>query len=174
MSKLNLTGQRFSRLLALRDSGKRERGEVMWLCECDCGKLVEVLGSSLKRGNTKSCGCLRRDVLQGRKNRGKDNPYYKHGFYVNGKTRLIGIYYGMRTRCYNRGNKDYKYYGERGVTICDKWLNSLASFRDFALSNGYEDNLTIHRKDNDKGYYPENCEFITRSEHSRKSNEERR
>lgn len=174
MSKLNLTGQRFSRLVVLEDTGKRQHGKVVWLCKCDCGKFTEALSASLRSGNTKSCICSRGGMLQGRKYKGKNNPHYKHGSCVNGRTRLVGIYYGMRNRCYYRGSMGYKYYGGRGITICDEWLDSFTVFRDFALNNGYKNGLTIHRREKDVGYCPENCEFITRSDHSKKSNEERK
>lgn len=78
--------------------------------------------------------------------------------------RLQRIYYGMKTRCYNRNNHNYKCYGARGITICNEWLSNSKSFYKWALSNGYADNLSIDRIDNNKGYYPDNCRWITTKE----------
>ena len=77
---------------------------------------------------------------------------------------LYNAWSGMKKRCYVPQNKSYKYYGAKGVTVCDEWRNSFDSFAEWAYSNGYEDTLTIERIDNDKGYCPENCKWITKSE----------
>lgn len=86
----------------------------------------------------------------------------KHGL---SKTRLYSIYFDMKQRCYNPNNQHYRWYGEKGIDICEEWLgdNGLQNFFEWALDNGYNDNLTIDRIESDKGYYPENCQWITQS-----------
>ena len=75
--------------------------------------------------------------------------------------KLYGVWKGMRQRCYRENSKHYKDYGGRGITVCDEWRGSYLSFRGWALENGYRFGLTIDRRDNDKGYYPDNCHWIT-------------
>lgn len=93
----------------------------------------------------------------------------KHGE-AKPPTRLYKIWLGIKQRCYNSKNPDYCFYGGRGIKVCDEWKNSYIAFRDFALSHGYKDNLTIDRIDNDGNYEPDNCQFLTKSEQTQKRN----
>lgn len=88
------------------------------------------------------------------------------------KTRLYSIYSGMKQRCYNSNNQHYQWYGGKGITICDEWLgdNGLQNFFEWSFCHGYNDNLTIDRIDNSKGYSPNNCQWITASENSKRAN----
>ncbi len=88
------------------------------------------------------------------------------------KTRLYSIYSGMKQRCYNPNSQPYPLYGGKGITICDDWLgdNGLQNFFEWSLSHGYNDNLTIDRLDSSKGYSPDNCQWITASENSKRAN----
>ena len=96
-----------------------------------------------------------------------NNPNYKHG----GKgTRLYNIWNNMKQRILNPKNKDYKNYGGRGITICYEWLEFIP-FRDWAMNNGYADNLEIDRINNNLGYSPENCQWITQKENMRKQSQ---
>ena len=79
-------------------------------------------------------------------------------------TRLYMIWQGMKARCYNVHNASYHSYGGRGITICDEWKNSFESFMKWAYENGYDDSLTIDRKDNDGNYEPQNCQWATMKE----------
>ena len=89
---------------------------------------------------------------------GSLNSNYKDG---RKGTRLYSIYRNMRTRCYNKNTTSYKDYGARGITVCDEWLNDYKLFSDWAMSNGYRDDLTLDRINYDKGYSPDNCRWVT-------------
>jgi hypothetical protein len=83
------------------------------------------------------------------------------------KSRIYSTWLSMRERCNNKNNKSYKNYGAKGIKVCDDWQNDFVKFYEFALQNGYKDNLTIDRIDSKLGYYPENCRFMTISEQNR-------
>ena len=173
----DLTGQRFGRLLVLYDSGKRDRNyHKFWMCKCDCGSLKLVSSTHLKSGHTKSCGCLRKEIQikngHESKNqfRKKNQLNYKHG---GSYTRIYEIWHGMKKRCYGVKSKDYKYYGKKGVEICKDWKDDYMAFKNWALSSGYKDDLTIDRIDNAGNYEPSNCQWLTNLENVRKGNQER-
>ena len=153
----NLTGQRFGRLVVLDELRERKSGHIEWLCKCDCGQFTEVRGGHLKSKRIKSCGCLRKEVVSKR--------FYKHG---GTGTRLYKVLNDMKQRCYNPNDSAYKYYGGRGISVCEEWLDNYPVFKEFALSCGYTNELTIDRKDNDGNYEPTNCHFISQAENSRK------
>ena len=130
-----------------------KKNKRYWLCKCDCGKYTVQCIGDLRAGKVKSCGCNRYEPLL------KRNTI--HG---ESKTRLYHIWRGIKTRCQNTNHGDYKNYGARGIEICNEWNNSYITFRNWALSNGYTDDLTIERKNVDGNYCPENCCWITKSE----------
>lgn len=160
MRRIDLTGNKYARLSVEKYSHTDRRGQAFWLCKCECGKEVIVRGTYLRNGHTQSCGCfnIERTVETSK----------THGNFLNGKqTRIYGIWAGIKRRCLNPHVKAYKHYGRRGITLCDEWM-SFETFMDWALSNGYKDNLTIDRISGDGNYEPSNCRWITRSENSRK------
>lgn len=151
MIALNLQGQKFGRLTAIRDVGSKNNRR-MWLCLCDCGAEVVVSSSALKWDGAKSCGCLQKEM--------RVSANTKHGYCG---TRLYRIWKGVISRCNIKSSTDYKWYGALGVKVCDEWRNFIA-FKDWALSNGYNDTLTIDRINVYGDYTPDNCKWSTISE----------
>lgn len=155
--KENLVGQVFGRLTLL-ERHVDEKKKTYYLCECNCEhkirKLIRVDG--IKSGAVVSCGCYNNEIV---KKLSMNNA--THGM---SKTRLYGIFNGMKTRCYNINEPSYKDYGARGVTICDEWLQDYMNFHGWAMSNGYAATLSIDRIDVNGNYEPINCRWITEAE----------
>lgn len=148
---IDLTGQRFGRLVVIERADNSADGRARWLCRCDCGQSKTVLGEHLKKGRTKSCGCA--------KSESSSKRFKKHG---GRNSKLYRIWSNMKDRCNNPDCKVYSDYGGRGIKVCKEWIDDFSAFQKWALANGYKEGLTIDRKNNDKGYSPDNCRWTDR------------
>ena len=159
--RLDLTGQKFNRLTCIKCIGSNKRGLSIWLCKCDCGNIITALGYQVKNGNTKSCGCLKREVII------KRNTIHGLCFDKNGKkSRLYGMWHRMKQRCFDSNCDDFKLYGNRGITVCKEWLD-YKPFHDWAMSHGYKKGLMIERNNNNGNYHSDNCEWATAKQQAR-------
>ena len=161
-NKYNIAGMKFG-YLYVTDTFISNNSQRYWLCKCKCGNEKYIPTRNLICGKTVSCGCY---AIEKRKNRkGENNPNFKHG---KSHKRLYTIYNCMKQRCYNEKANEYYLYGGKGIKICDEWMNDFESFYKWSMENGYADNLTIDRINNDGNYEPDNCQWISRSDNSKK------
>lgn len=150
-------GDRYGKLVII--DARREGQNIICKCKCDCGYIKDNIRlGNMRSGHIKSCG-----------NHYKEYATHTHG--MSG-SRIYRIYRKMLNRCYREQDESYKYYGAKGIRVCDEWKNNSGKFIEWALSNGYDDTLSIDRIDTNGDYEPDNCRWITMHEQclNRKTN----
>lgn len=145
---VDITNNKYNHLTVIGFHHKDSHGNMYWECKCDCGNTCVVGAGHLKTGHTKTCGC---------------DEYNKRITHSDTHTKLYRIWAAMKSRCNNPSNTCYPYYGAKGVTYSEEW-EKYEPFKEWAMNNGYKKGLSIDRIDNSKGYYPENCRWVTLSE----------
>lgn len=151
---IDLTGQRFGRLAVVERAWSR-KGQLFWLCKCDCGKECVIQGSSLRGGRTRSCGCLHNQMAGER----IEEINALHPSSIVNKN-LYRTWSNMRQRCRNPNNPEYRNYGGRGIKVCLEWDTDFFAFERWALESGYQYGVSIDRINNDGDYTPVNCRWV--------------
>lgn len=155
----DITNMKFGRLTAIKPAFQDKYHRWHWLCKCDCGNTKIISANSLQRGVTKSCGCLDKEKHITHPNR------RTHGMCG---TRIYRIWKAIKNRVTNKNAPDFqKWYGSRGITICEEWKNDFMAFYRWAMANGYNDTLSIDRIDVNSDYTPNNCRWATTKQQNR-------
>lgn len=149
----DLSNLTFGYLTVIEKDNNPTNKRTHWCCRCKCGNETIVAAHQLVSGKTQSCGCKK-----------YESKNVKHG---KRHTRIYNIWSNIKARCTNPNEKAYPYYGRKGITICDEWRNDFMSFYNWSMEHGYNDELTIDRINNQKGYQPDNCRWITFLEQQR-------
>lgn len=155
-AKNNLVGRKFGKLIVLSQDTSRESNFSYWVCRCECGNIKSIRGTSLTSGKQISCGCEQKKRLS----------LGREALVTHGKTgeRLYRIWRAMIDRTEYPSSISYRYYGARGIKVCEEWRHDFSAFYAWAISHGYADDLSIDRIDNFGNYQPDNCRWATAKE----------
>lgn len=165
MKPIDITGQKFGKLTAIKlDHIKKEKHGTrhFWLFKCECGKECIINKQYAISGHTKSCGCSKSEMIT--------NALLTHNL---SKSRIYITYHSMIARCYKETVQAYKNYGKRGIKVYDEWKNDFMAFYNWAMANGYKDDLTLDRINVNGNYEPDNCRWITKGEQTRNTRHNR-
>ena len=157
----NILGQRFGNLEVIEYLGLTDANQAYWKCKCDCGNEINLITTVLTAGGRISCGCVGRELQK--------KAVTKHGLCY---TNIYNIYQTIRKRCCDPANAQYEKYGGRGIRICAQWLDDDSSeeksgflnFYNWAIENGYTEDLMLDRIDPDRDFCPENCRWVSRKQ----------
>lgn len=149
--RIDLTGRTYNKLTVIKlDEEKSNNRVKYWLCKCECGNTKSIEGSKLKNGTTKACGCMRGGIQK---------------YEINEK-KLYKKWLHMKARCYDKNDISYKNYGNRGIKVCEEWLD-YNNFAKWSIENGYNSNLELDRINTNGNYEPSNCRYVTHLKNSR-------
>lgn len=158
----NMIGTKFNGSVVETRHGVDKWGQALWECLCSCGNKFTTTGGNIRSGNTKSCGCMKKSFIK--------EANTTHG---DSNTRIYNIWCDMKRRCHSPANYSYEHYGARGISVCEEWGASYEVFKEWSENNGYADNLSIDRIDNDGNYTPDNCRWAGRKVQGRNKRDNR-